>query len=86
MAKTKRKPVTGTIYFDYKDVKTLQRYVNQFGQIEVRKRTGLTEMQQRRLAKAIKRARHIALLLFFVIQQPPRTTLARRAYNLIPIN
>ena len=64
MAKTKRKPVTGTIYFDYKDVKTLQRYVNQFGQIEVRKRTGLTEMQQRRLAKAIKRARHIALLPF----------------------
>jgi small subunit ribosomal protein S18 len=45
-------------------VKTLQRYVNQYGQIEVRKRTGLTEMQQRRLAKAIKRARHIALLPF----------------------
>ncbi len=64
MAKTKRKPVTGSVYFDYKDVKTLQRYVNQFGQIEVRKRTGLTEMQQRRLAKAIKRARHIALLPF----------------------
>jgi small subunit ribosomal protein S18 len=64
MAKNKRKPVTGTVYFDYKDVKTLQRYVNQFGQIEVRKRTGLTEMQQRRLAKAIKRARHIALLPF----------------------
>ena len=64
MAKNKRKQVTGTIYFDYKDVKTLQRYVNQFGQIEVRKRTGLTEMQQRRLAKAIKRARHIALLPF----------------------
>jgi small subunit ribosomal protein S18 len=64
MAKNNRKPVTGTVYFDYKDVKTLQRYVNQFGQIEVRKRTGLTEMQQRRLAKAIKRARHIALLPF----------------------
>ncbi|MFO0881893.1 MAG: 30S ribosomal protein S18 [Candidatus Saccharimonadales bacterium] len=64
MAKNKRKQVTGTVYFDYKDVKTLQRYVNQFGQIEVRKRTGLTEMQQRRLAKAIKRARHIALLPF----------------------
>lgn len=64
MAKNKRKQVTGAVYFDYKDVKTLQRYVNQFGQIEVRKRTGLTEMQQRRLAKAIKRARHIALLPF----------------------
>ena len=64
MAKSHHKPVTGTIYFDYKDVKTLQRFVNQFGQIEVRKRTGLTEMQQRRLAKAIKRSRHIALLPF----------------------
>jgi small subunit ribosomal protein S18 len=64
MARSKRKPVTGAVYFDYKDVKTLQRFVNQFGQIEVRKRTGLTEMQQRRLAKAIKRARHIGLLPF----------------------
>ena len=51
-------------YFDYKDVKTLQRFVNQYGRIEVRKRTGLTEMQQRRLARAIKRARHMALLPF----------------------
>jgi small subunit ribosomal protein S18 len=60
----RRKPATGSVYFDYKDVKTLQRFVNQFGQIEVRKRTGLTEMQQRRMAKAIKKARHIALLPF----------------------
>lgn len=64
MPKNKRKPVTGSVYFDYKDIKTLQRFVNQFGQIEVRKRTGLTEMQQRRLARAIKRARHIGLLPF----------------------
>lgn len=63
MAKVTR-ATTGSVYFDYKDVKTLQRFVNQYGQIEVRKRTGLTEMQQRRLAKAIKRARHIALLPF----------------------
>jgi len=64
MAKKITRATTGSIYFDYKDVKTLQRFVNQYGQIEVRKRTGLTEMQQRRLAKAIKRARHIALLPF----------------------
>jgi small subunit ribosomal protein S18 len=64
MANNKRKPVTGTVYFDYKDVKSLQRFVNQFGQIETRRRTGLTEMQQRRLAKAIKKARHIGLLPF----------------------
>jgi len=55
---------TDVAYFDYKDFKTLQRYINQFGQIETRKKTGLTESQQRRLAKAIKRARHIALLPF----------------------
>lgn len=59
---SKKKPVTGSVYFDYKDVKALQRFTNQFGQIEGRKRTGLTEMQQRRLARAIKQARHIALL------------------------
>ncbi len=51
-------------YFDYKDFKTLQRYVNQYGQIESRKKTGLTESKQRQLAKAIKRARHLALLQF----------------------
>ena len=55
---------TDVAYFDYKDFKTLQRYVNIYGQIETRKKTGLTESQQRRLAKAIKRARHIALLPF----------------------
>ena len=51
-------------FFDYKDFKTLQRYVNGFGQIESRKKTGLKESQQRRLAIAIKRARHLALLPF----------------------
>ena len=51
-------------YFDYKDFKTLQRYVNVYGQIETRKKTGLTESQQRQLSRAIKRARHLALLPF----------------------
>lgn len=64
MAKKITRATTGSMYFDYKDVKALQRYVNQYGQIEVRKRTGLTEMQQRRLSRAIKRARHIGLLPF----------------------
>lgn len=55
---------TDVAYFDYKDFKTLQRYLNQYGQIEPRKKTGLTESKQRQLARAIKRARHIALLPF----------------------
>lgn len=55
---------TDVAYFDYKDFKTLQRYVNQYGQIEPRKKTGLSESKQRQLARAIKRARHIGLLPF----------------------
>lgn len=51
-------------YFDYKDYKTLQRYTNQYGQIESRKKTGLSETQQKRVASAIKKARHLALLPF----------------------
>jgi small subunit ribosomal protein S18 len=51
-------------YFDYKDFKTLQRFVNIYGQIEPRKKTGLNETQQRQLGRAIKRARHLAMLPF----------------------
>lgn len=55
---------TEVAYFDYKDFKNLQRYTNIYGQIENRKKTGLTESQQRHLSVAIKRARHLALLPF----------------------
>lgn len=51
-------------YFDYKEVKVLQRYVNIYGQIEPAAKTGLSAKQQRQLATAIKRARHLALLPF----------------------
>ena len=64
MARIYRSKDEKNIYFDYKDFKTLQRFVNSFGQIESRKRTGLTESKQRQLAAAIKRARHMALLPF----------------------
>ncbi len=52
------------VYFDYKDVKTLQRFINIYGQIEPIGKTGLNAKQQRQLATAIKRARHLALLPF----------------------
>ena len=54
------------LYFDYKDYKTLQRYVNVYGQIEPVGKTGLSARQQRQLAVAIKRSRHLALLPFVV--------------------
>lgn len=62
MAKRQKKDTPSV--FDYKDVKTLQRYINVYGQIESIAKTGLTEKQQRSLAVAIKRARHLALLPF----------------------
>ena len=52
------------LYFDYKDVKTLQHYIDAYGRIEPIAKTGLTAKQQRQLAVAIKRARHLALLPF----------------------
>lgn len=53
-------------YFDYKDFKTLQRFINPYGAIETRKKTGLSAKQQRQLSTAVKRARHLALLPFVV--------------------
>ena len=49
-----------TLVFDYKDVKTLMRFINSYGQIEPIGKTSLTDKQQRSLAVAIKRARHLA--------------------------
>ena len=51
-------------FFDYKDFKTLQRFMNQYGQIESQYKTGLSAKQQRALSTAVKRSRHIALLPF----------------------
>ena len=58
------KQQTDSTYFDYKDYKNLQRFVDIYGSIETRKKTGLTESQQRQLSRAIKRASHLALLPF----------------------
>lgn len=52
------------LYFDYRDIKTLQRYIDSYGRIEPIAKTGLSAKQQRQLAVAVKRARHIALLPF----------------------
>lgn len=50
--------------FDYKDAKTLLRFIDMYGRIEPVSKTGLSAKQQRQLATAIKRARHLALLPF----------------------
>jgi small subunit ribosomal protein S18 len=52
------------VHFDYKDAKTLQRFIDMYGRIEPVSKTGLSAKQQRQLATAIKRARHLALMPF----------------------
>ncbi len=47
---------------DYKDVATLRRFLTERGKIKSRRKTGTCAKHQRRLAVAVKRARHLALL------------------------
>jgi small subunit ribosomal protein S18 len=49
---------------DYKDTRTLARFVNVYKKILPRKRTGTCSWHQRKLATAIKRSRTMALLPF----------------------
>ncbi len=60
----KKKQNKSKVNFSYKDIETLKRYVNPQGSIKPRENTGLTKKQQRRLAQAVKRARHLALMQF----------------------
>ena len=51
---------------DYKDVKLLQRFVSERGKIVPRRITAVSAKKQRELARAIKRARNLALLPFVI--------------------
>jgi small subunit ribosomal protein S18 len=49
---------------DYKNVDLLQLFVTEQGKILPRRATGVTVQQQRKIAKAIKRARVLSLFPF----------------------
>lgn len=51
---------------DYKDIKLLQRYVSEKGKIMPSRITAVSRKKQRELAKAVKRARFLALLPYAV--------------------
>jgi small subunit ribosomal protein S18 len=51
-------------YLDWKDVDFLRQFVPERGKIMPRRISGISARDQRRLAKAIKRARSMALLPF----------------------
>lgn len=62
MPRRKSSPLKPGETIDYKEVRKLQRFLTERGKILPRRATGLTAKQQRQIARAIKRARHIALL------------------------
>lgn len=62
MPRKKSSPLNTGELVDYKDVRKLQRFLTERGKVLPRRATGLTAKQQRQVARAIKRARQIALL------------------------
>jgi small subunit ribosomal protein S18 len=49
---------------NYKEISTSRRFLTERGKIKSRRKTGTCAKHQRRLANAVKRARHLALLPF----------------------
>ena len=51
-------------YVDYKDPEFLKKFLNEQGRILPRRLTGTSLKFQRKVATAVKRARHLAILPF----------------------
>jgi len=47
---------------DFKDTRLLGRFISGLAKIRAKKRTGVCSFHQRKLARAIKRARYLGLL------------------------
>jgi len=60
--KITRTSAAGEVYIDYKDTESLRKVMSGNGKILSRKRTGANAMEQRMIARAVKRARYLALL------------------------
>ena len=56
-------------YVDYKDTDVLRKFINPQGRIISQEYTRLTAKNQRKVAKAIKRARQMALLPYAIVEQ-----------------
>ena len=64
---TKKKfvsPIKANQKIDYKDIEFLSSYITEQGKILPRRATGVSVQQQRKLAKAIKRARILSFMSF----------------------
>ncbi|MBL7975545.1 MAG: 30S ribosomal protein S18 [Candidatus Kapabacteria bacterium] len=64
VVKKKTSPMKNSRTVDYLDHKFLSRFINDQGKVLPRRITGLTAFQQREMSRAIKYARHLALIPF----------------------
>ena len=62
--KQRKAPIRHNQKIDYKNIDLLTMFVTEQGKILPRRATGVTVQQQRKLAKAIKRARVLSLFPF----------------------
>ena len=62
--KQKVSPISLNQKIDYKDIDLLKLFITDQGKILPRRATGVTVQQQRKLSKAIKRARVLSLFPF----------------------
>ncbi len=60
----KRRPQLSVEELDWKNYPNLRRFVSERGKIRSRRITGLSRKQQSRIAKAVKRARTMGLLVY----------------------
>lgn len=63
---------------DWKDTKTLMRYISERGKIMPARITAVCATKQRELAQAIKRARFMALMPYVRDELPPQRSFADR--------
>ena len=54
----------GIKYVDYKDAEFLKKFLNEQGKLLPRRLTGTSQKYQKKVASAVKRARHLAMLPF----------------------
>ena len=54
----------GIKYVDYKDAEFLKKFLTEQGKLLPRRLTGTSQKYQKKVATAVKRARHLAMLPF----------------------
>ena len=74
----------GIKYVDYKDAEFLKKFLNEQGKILPRRLTGTSQKFQKKVATAVKRARHLAILPFVTDRKSTRLNSSHRSLSRMP--